>query len=141
MFGWGKRLMIEINQAHHRLESETAKFCINLRRDESMPEEKTNPRQYNARVEYRAVQKEVEQKVADGYRAKAIHAALVKAGRLTISYTSFCDYLRGNGERSHGGKKKSSLAVVKKSPSRSESGTAKSSSFVHDRNVDLSELV
>ena len=106
-----------------------------------MSEKKPSPRQYNARVEYRAVRKEVEEKIAEGYRAKQIHLALVKAGRLTISYTSFCDYLRGNGDRRHGGKKNPPPAEVRKSPPKPDSTATKSSTFVHDRKVDLSELV
>ncbi len=58
-------------------------------------------RPYEARVEYRAVQGEVENKLAEGYSIRIVYEQLTVAGRLTIGYSSFCDYVRGKGERRH----------------------------------------
>ena len=54
-----------------------------------------------ARIEYRACQKEVEEKVAAGYSNIMIYEELAAAGRLTTSYSAFCDYARGEGQRIH----------------------------------------
>jgi len=58
-----------------------------------------------ARIEYLAVRSLVEEKRAEGYSIKLIYEELFGAGRVTMGYTSFCDYLRGKGERQHGAKK------------------------------------
>lgn len=51
------------------------------------------------RVEYRAVQAQVEEQLTDGYSIKFVYRSLSNAGRLSMSYASFCDYVRGGGKR------------------------------------------
>lgn len=64
--------------------------------------EKTTKRRSFARIEFRAVQALVEQKLAEGYSLKLIYEELAETGKLTMGYTSFCDYVRGKGARRHG---------------------------------------
>jgi hypothetical protein len=64
--------------------------------------ENKNQRPSFARIEFRAVQALVEQRLAEGYSIKLIFEELAEAGRLTMGYTSFCDYIRGGGVRRHG---------------------------------------
>jgi len=54
-----------------------------------------------ARIQYRAVQALVEQKRAEGYSLILIYEVLLENGYLTMSYSSFCDYVRGGGARLH----------------------------------------
>ena len=65
---------------------------------EKIPSKKRHGR---ARVEYRAVQQEVTEKLAAGYSNIMIYEELAASGRLTVSYSAFCDYVRGEGNRSH----------------------------------------
>lgn len=58
-----------------------------------------------ARIEYRAVKAFVEQRIEEGYSLKLIFEELSKSGQVTMSYTAFCDYVRGAGKRVHGKKK------------------------------------
>lgn len=53
------------------------------------------------RAEYRVIQDEVEKKLDEGYSKRMVYDQLVAAGRLVMSYSSFCDYARGRGERLH----------------------------------------
>lgn len=53
------------------------------------------------RAEYRVIQEEVEKKLDEGYSKRMVYDQLAAAGRLTMSYSSFCDYARGRGERLH----------------------------------------
>jgi len=64
----------------------------------------TRKRPCYARIEYRSVQDQVEQKLAEGHNLKMIYDALSKDGRLTMAYATFCDYVRGGGTRLHGRK-------------------------------------
>ena len=70
-----------------------------------MFEKKPTNRPSYARIEYRAVKSLVEQKLAEGYSIKLIYEELVGSGCVTMGYTSFCDYIRGQGERRHGPQK------------------------------------
>lgn len=97
---------------------------------------------YSARVEYYAVQEEVEKKLAAGHRILPIYEELAAAGRLTISYSSFCAYVRGKGQRVNGRKK----APAEKPPFRPQPANPamkviERGGFHHDPNVDLDELV
>ena len=106
---------------------------------------------YMARVEYRAVKSEVDAQVAQGYSMKYIYSQLHDAGRITMGLTTFCDYIKGEGERQHSRKKKGvrlaaarSNSVPQSNPIRSDkpgpgpgSGGA---GFSHNPNVDLKEL-
>lgn len=62
---------------------------------------KTEKRPCFVRAQYRAVKALVDQKLAEGYSNKAIYEELFEAGRLSMSYTTFCDYVRGDGTRLH----------------------------------------
>lgn len=54
-----------------------------------------------ARVEYLACQEEVEAMLAKGYSVKMVYEAMKDQGRVTCSYSAFCDYVRGGGKRKH----------------------------------------
>ena len=58
-----------------------------------------------ARVEYLACREAIEDLHNQGYSARAIHTHLTEQGRITCSYSAFCDYLRGEGKRIHSKKK------------------------------------
>ena len=60
-----------------------------------------------ARVEFLACREAIENLRNQGYTARAIHAHFTEKGYLTCSYSAFCDYLRGEGKRSHSKKKHS----------------------------------
>ena len=49
---------------------------------------------YDARVEFLAVQTDVAKMMAAGHRIKAVFERLTTDGRITVSYTTFCDYVR-----------------------------------------------
>ncbi len=104
--------------------------------------EKIRKKPYEARVEYRAVREEVDQLLAAGHSIHAVYERLTAAGRLTICYSAFCDYVRGQGERRH---KKQGRPPVSKQPSSPVTAKKpepdRSSTFVHERNVDLKELI
>lgn len=54
-----------------------------------------------ARVEYYACREDVEAMLAKGYNAKNAYDAMKAQGRVTCSYSAFCDYVRGGGKRLH----------------------------------------
>ena len=54
-----------------------------------------------ARIEFRAVQEVVKEKLAVGYSQIMIYEELTAAGHLSVSYSAFCDYVRGDGQRLH----------------------------------------
>lgn len=54
-----------------------------------------------ARVEYYACREDVEAMLAKGYNAKNAYDAMKEQGRVTCSYSAFCDYVRGGGKRLH----------------------------------------
>lgn len=99
---------------------------------------------YSGRVEYRAVQAEVESKLAAGHRALPIYRELAGAGRLTISYSTFCAYVRGQGERKPGQKKlrqmKQTLRPDPRPALRPVAESSKRQDFSHERMADLDEL-
>jgi hypothetical protein len=99
---------------------------------------------YSARVEYYAVREEVEKKLAAGHRVRPIYEELAAAGRLTISYSSFCAYVRGQGQRANG--RKTAPTGKPSSPGRPQAvkpamKVIDRGGFHHDPNVDLDELV
>ncbi|UQZ90568.1 hypothetical protein C4J81_15680 [Deltaproteobacteria bacterium Smac51] len=104
-----------------------------------MPKSSNKKGEYTGRVQYRAVQEEVEQMLATGRRALPIYKDLVAAGKLNISYSTFCDYVRGNGERKHAKKKKAgALALPKKRETQTKIG--KDTPFFVER-LPLEELI
>lgn len=108
---------------------------------------------YDARVEFRAVQAEVTRLMAEGYRIKAIFDRLSGEGRLTVCYTTFCDYIRGGGERIRNKAQtwsQPSNQTVQPQRASSKSprpGTPlvarleKNAPFSHDKDVDIKDLV
>lgn len=89
---------------------------------------------YTGRVEYRAVQKEVEDKLTAGHRVRPIYEELRQAGRISISYSTFCAYVRGRGER-RPGREKSRPAWPKPTL-----GPPERRGFHHEKMADLEEL-
>gem|GEM_PF-1622486 len=94
-----------------------------------------------ARIEYRACQKEVEEKVAEGYSNIMIYEALAAAGRLTVSYSAFCDYVRGEGQRLHSRRRKPVRPISRKGESRILKPADKPEPFFIDRSKTLEDLV
>ena len=94
-----------------------------------MWDKKPSGRASYARIEYRSVQATVEQKLAEGYSIKLIYEELTGAGLVTMGYTSFCDYIRGKGERRHSTKKdvhKRSQTQVPNKPASPQAASRKS---------------
>lgn len=102
---------------------------------------------YTARVEYLAVKATVDQMLAQGHRVKSIFEEMTRTGRITISYTSFCDYVRGGGQRfrkSEGHRKNPKRPTTPpRPPARvgSSPSIAPDGPFVFDKDIDISELV
>ncbi len=97
-------------------------------------------RPYQARIEYRAVQAVVEEKLKAGYSKIKIYEELVAVGKLSISYSAFCDYVRGGGTRKHGQKKK--LPWQQSTTKASSVARAdKSTEFSVDRSKTLDDFV
>jgi hypothetical protein len=60
----------------------------------------------SARVEYYACREDVEAMLAKGHTARAAYEYMKEQGRVTCSYSAFCDYVRGKGKRKHSTSKK-----------------------------------
>ena len=58
-----------------------------------------------ARVEYYACREDVEILLAKGYSVRMVYDRMTEQGRVTCSYSAFCDYVRGDGKRLHSRKK------------------------------------
>jgi hypothetical protein len=71
-----------------------------------------------AQVEYRKVQEDVEGKLTEGFSLRIVYEDLTTVGRLEIGYSTFCDYVRGKGERLHSRPKKKAPISAPKPPSR-----------------------
>ena len=54
-----------------------------------------------ARVEYFACRADVETMLAQGYSVRMVYERMKEQGRVTCSYSAFCDYVRGQGRRKH----------------------------------------
>jgi len=92
-----------------------------------------------ARIEFRACKKEVEEKIAAGYSNIMIYEELASAGKLSISYSAFCDYVRGEGQRIHS-RRKSALERLRKRGSNLPKPAAKPGPFFIDRSKTIDEL-
>ena len=77
-------------------------------------------RPYYARMEFSTVQSDVEAMRQRGYSVKIMHEVLTREGRLTMAYKTFCDYVRGGGQRLHGRKKD----AQKQAPSANKASSA-----------------
>ena len=63
---------------------------------------KTAPgRPCSARVEYFACREDVEAMLTKGYSVRMVYESMAEQGRVTCSYSAFCDYVRGGGKRLH----------------------------------------
>lgn len=65
-----------------------------------------------ARVEYYACREEVESLLVQGYTARTIYEFLKEQNRFTCSYSAFCDYIRGQGDRKHSQTKGKTLPTL-----------------------------
>ena len=68
------------------------------------------------RVEYRACQPDVEVMLAKGYSIRMVYEHLKEEGRVSCSYSAFCDYVRGSGKRLHSRKKGAPKVLIPKAP-------------------------
>ena len=50
-------------------------------------------RRYMARVEYLACREEIDSMLARGFSRKLIHEELIKSGRCTMKYNTFCEFI------------------------------------------------
>ena len=55
----------------------------------------------SARVEFVACREEVAELFAKGYSIRLAYDRMRDQGRVTCSYSTFCDYVRGGGKRLH----------------------------------------
>ena len=55
----------------------------------------------SARVQFFACREEVEALLAKGYSVRMVYEQMQEQGRITCSYSAFCDYVRGEGKRQH----------------------------------------
>jgi hypothetical protein len=104
------------------------------------------PRQYTARVEYLAVQSEVKRLLEQGHRAKAIFEEMSRSGKITISYSTFCAYVRGGGQRPRKGtrhdKNQQQPGLPPSRPAQpGRRVAAPDGPFFYDKDIDISELV
>ena len=67
----------------------------------------------SARVEYRACKEDVEAMLARGYSYRMAWEEMQKQGRVTCGYSAFCDYVRGQGKRQHGRRKKDTFNALR----------------------------
>jgi hypothetical protein len=101
----------------------------------------TPGRPCSARVEFYACREDVETMLAQGYSARMIHEHLAEQGRMTCSYSAFCDYLRGGGKRLHSKKKNPPQEVVQQQKTAPRIISAPSDRLMDPRHVDLSKLI
>lgn len=106
---------------------------------------------YDARVEFLAVQEDVAKLLAEGHRIKAVFERLSQDGRLTVCYTTFCDYIRGGGRRLRRKDQKRSQPDFSAAQPPQPTVNAprrtvvarpeKTEPFFHDKDVDIKDLV
>ena len=70
----------------------------------------------SARVEYFACREDVEAMLSKGYSIQMVYEHMRGQGRVTCSYSAFCDYVRGNGKRLHSRKKGTPKVPIPKAP-------------------------
>lgn len=93
----------------------------------------------SARVEYFACREDVEAMIAKGYNAMMIYEHMKKEGRVTCSYSAFCDYVRGGGKRLHSKKGKRPKPAAQTAPARTFSQSGKGAFDISA--VDVSKLI
>lgn len=97
----------------------------------------------SARVEYFACREDVEALLAKGYSVRLAYEAMQEQGRVTCSYSAFCDYVRGNGKRLHSrkrGKPRSAPLHPPKAGGPIIVGQAKDS-FPDPKKMDISDAI
>ncbi|MDL2209894.1 TraK family protein [Desulfovibrio sp. OttesenSCG-928-O18] len=92
----------------------------------------------SARVEYFACREDVEVLIAKGYSAQMAYEVMKKQGRVTCSYSAFCDYVRGGGKRLHSRKGRRPKPVIQTAPARTFSQPRKNDFDISS--VDVSKL-
>jgi len=107
------------------------------------PVEKGRPG--SARVEYLACKEEVIALLAQGYTARIVYEHMKKLGRVTCSYSAFCDYVRGGDKRKHSKSvSKQQAQLPKAAPVPQQTGPRiirpESKQFVHPSTIDTSTL-
>lgn len=99
----------------------------------------------SARVEYLACREDVETMRAKGHNVSTIYEHLKAQGRVTCSYSAFCDYVRGGGKRKHSKAGKNptiAKATVRPSPATEPRTYTQGTSKAFDINsVDVSTLI
>ena len=99
----------------------------------------------SARVEYFACREDVEAMLARGYSAQMVYEHLKEQGRVTCSYSAFCDYVRGGGKRLHSrkkGKPRSTLPTPPRTGGPIIAGSSKESKkFEWPVNIDPKDLI
>ena len=93
----------------------------------------------SARVEYFACREDVEALIAKGYSAQMAYDAMKKQGRVTCSYSAFCDYVRGGGKRLHSRKGRRPKPAIQTTPARTFSQPGKGAFDISS--VDVSKLI
>lgn len=88
-----------------------------------MPD-KISKRRCFARMQFRAIKTLVEQKIEQGYSIKLLFEELTEAGNISMAYTTFCDYIRGKGDRQHGKKKAGSKPGINRPSNQAASKPA-----------------
>lgn len=71
---------------------------------------------YTARAEYFACREDVEAMLSKGYSIQMVYEHMRGQGRVTCSYSAFCDYVRGNGKRLHSRKNVTPKVPIPKAP-------------------------
>lgn len=95
-----------------------------------------------ARVEYFACRVDVETLLARGYSARMAYEQMREQGRVTCSYSAFCDYVRGGGKRKHSSgrkKPKPPMRPLEQTKPRTVSQTGKGAFGLNP--VDVSKLI
>jgi len=92
-----------------------------------------------ARVEYFACREDVEAMLVKGYTARAVYEHMKEQGRVTCSYSAFCDYVRGNGKRKHSTGKRKRLAQLQQTGPRII--RSESPQFIDPKTIDPKTLI
>ena len=96
-----------------------------------------------ARVEYYACREEVETMLAKGYSARMAYEAMKEQGRVSCSYSAFCDYVRGGGKRLHSkrGRRPKPVSQMPRNRPRTVTPEPRENNAFDIRAVDVSKLI
>ena len=96
------------------------------------------------RAAYRACQPDVEVMLAKGYSIRMVYEHMKEEGRVSCSYSAFCDYVRGNGIRKHFRRKKPLPQVNNRSLTERSApniAQAKSEGFPDPRTMRIEDAI